>query len=87
MSLEEVTTIDQFRDARAAPKRFFVITDTAKPAPSTHRATCQHVREEWVTTKVLVNGRRNGRYFTTDNYAMAEARGARACPTCRPVAP
>jgi hypothetical protein len=82
--VEELLTSADFDGALAAAA-LLVVTDAANPT-RLHRAParCPSVRREWFETKVIVNGRRNGHYYTVADEPIAWARWPRltVCSRC-----
>jgi hypothetical protein len=82
--IDELLTIADFDGALAAGA-LLVVTDVANPT-RLHRAParCPSVRREWFETKVIVNGGRNGQYYTVANELIASARWPKltVCARC-----
>lgn len=80
----EISSFEELRKLRLADEGYVVITDTAREA-LVHRVNAKCINSESFNTKVVINARRQGRYYWVDSVATAaKAYGAKRCKVCRP---
>jgi hypothetical protein len=77
----EIETLEELDQIISKKEGFIVITDTT--GNKIHSVSCRWVNRNGFELKVIVNRKRNGRYFWSKDYHEAEARfRAKDCRTC-----
>jgi hypothetical protein len=78
---KELLTIEDFRQAQRSGG-YVVITDLATPN-KVHSLSCSSVKEGFFKTKVIINSRRNGKYFWMQHIYHAQNWNAERCEYCK----
>jgi hypothetical protein len=85
LAKKELTTFDEFRQARLGDTGLIVVADVARPAIA-HKLNGPCISADKFKTKVLLGENSTGKYYWVDSFPTAAMElKASACKICKPL--